>query len=284
MSTHASGFMPVATHDDTGSPAPPPQQELFTPLTQDELAILAPPSGGAARPPVAAAPLPPASTAIQMPPAASPSPAPAAAAAPASFVSGAMGSLLPAEGEIRTFAAGDTLDEPVRVTILRDLTAIWVKLRRVCFPRGGKSDVLRDWDLWGPLLLCLALSISMSISAPKEQTAAVFTGIFVIVWAGAAVVTLNTKLLGGNLSFFQSVCVLGYCIFPLFLASLVALFVGWIVIRAPIVAGAFLWSTYASLAFLNAVNLAGRRLLAVYPVYIFYFTLAWMILISKALV
>ncbi|KAI9220108.1 hypothetical protein BC828DRAFT_384311 [Blastocladiella britannica] len=186
---------------------------------------------------------------------------------------------------------------------MRDLRAIGAKLKRVCFPKG-QSNVLRDYDLWsvtfslrrvngwnthalynrGPLLLCLGLSITMSLTAPAEQTAAVFSGIFVIVWLGAGVVTLNAKLLGGTLSFFQSVCVLGYCIFPLFLASIVCLFIKWILIRAPIVAAAFLWSTYAALAFMTSVNLAGRRLLAVYPIYLFYLTLSWVIVISKALV
>jgi hypothetical protein len=36
-----------------------------------------------------------------------------------------------------------------------------------------------------------------------------FAEVFVIVWLGSLVVTLNTKLLGGHISFFQSVCVLG---------------------------------------------------------------------------
>ena len=36
-----------------------------------------------------------------------------------------------------------------------------------------------------------------------------FAEVFVIVWLGSMVVTLNTKLLGGHISFFQSVCVLG---------------------------------------------------------------------------
>ena len=42
-----------------------------------------------------------------------------------------------------------------------------------------------------------------------------FAEVFVIVWLGAMIVTLNTKLLRGNISFFQSVCVLGYCLLPL---------------------------------------------------------------------
>lgn len=38
-------------------------------------------------------------------------------------------------------------------------------------------------------------------------------------WGGAFVVTINTKLLGGHISFFQCVCVLGYCVFPIVLAA-----------------------------------------------------------------
>lgn len=47
----------------------------------------------------------------------------------------------------------------------------------------------------------------------------VFATVFVIVWVGAAAVTLNAQLLGGSISFFQSVCILGYCVFPLTLSS-----------------------------------------------------------------
>lgn len=41
-----------------------------------------------------------------------------------------------------------TLDEPVSVTINRDLKAVAYKLGHVFFPK--KSNLLlRDWDLWG---------------------------------------------------------------------------------------------------------------------------------------
>jgi hypothetical protein len=100
----------------------------------------------------------------------------------------------------------------------------------------------------------------LSISAPPGQTALVFAAVFVIVWLGAAIVTLNAQLLGGTMycppppthththnyhyhhplrakpvrlrltvplhvprSFFQSVCVLGYCVFPLNIAAFVCL-------------------------------------------------------------
>lgn len=86
---------------------------------------------------------------------------------------------------------------------------------------------LRDWDLWGPLILCLLLSVCvpaaaagllrrlhprsplpsalparcsiLSVGAQQAQQSLVFASVFVIVWAGAAVVTANAQLLGGNM-------------------------------------------------------------------------------------
>ena len=58
---------------------------------------------------------------------------------------------------------------------------------------------LRDWDLWGPLIFCLLLSLLLSFNARPEQKDVVFSGVFAIVWIGEAVVTLQIKLLGGNM-------------------------------------------------------------------------------------
>lgn len=84
----------------------------------------------------------------------------------------------------------------------------------------------------------------LSVEAPKEQAMPIFTGVFVIVWAGAAVVTVNSQLLGGAVSFFQSVCVIGYCLFPIVASAIVAVFVKFIWIRLPIAIVSFAWSTY----------------------------------------
>jgi hypothetical protein len=124
-----------------------------------------------------------------------------------------------------------TLDEPVSETILRDVRQVFSKLRIVLIPLGSDShqsvlQKLKEWDLWGPLLVCLLLSVTLSATAPDSSSSVVFAAVFVIVWCGSALVTLNAQLLGGNLSFFQSVCILGYCVFPLTLSSLVCLFIG----------------------------------------------------------
>lgn len=105
----------------------------------------------------------------------------------------------------------------------------------------------------------------MSVGAPDNQAVSIFTSVFVIVWLGAAVVTLNAKLLGGAVSFFQSVCVMGYCLFPIVVSAIVATFVRLIWVRLPISIIAFAWSTYASIGFMSEsqIHLQNRRALAV---------------------
>ena len=65
--------------------------------------------------------------------------------------------------------------------------------------QSGMSEGLRDWDLWGPLIFCLLLSLFLSRGAKDSQKDLVFSGIFAMVWIGEAVVTLQIKLLGGNM-------------------------------------------------------------------------------------
>jgi len=85
---------------------------------------------------------------------------------------------------------------------------------------GGMSEGLRDWDLWyealhlvlgsergadnmtnyrGPLLFCLLLSFLLSLNARDDQRSLVFSGVFAMVWIAEAIVTMQIKLLGGNM-------------------------------------------------------------------------------------
>jgi len=180
------------------------------------------------------------------------------------------------------YSGVDTLDEPVTKTIGRDLLSIYSKLVQVLYPRKSSGrEVLRDWDLWGPLLLCLMLAIMLSINAPPNQALGVFTSVIVIISFGSLVVTIQAKLLGGRVSFFQGLCVLGYCVAPLDIAAFISCFVRIIWVRAPIALLAWAWCIWASVNFLDGTKIEPQRiLLAVYPLLLFYFVLAWMILIQ----
>ncbi|CAM9178129.1 unnamed protein product [Choristocarpus tenellus] len=171
---------------------------------------------------------------------------------------------------------------------MRDLRSVGAKLRIVLNPTGDQEGVLKklkDWDLWGPLMVCLVLSIMLSVTAPADQGTLVFAAVFVVVWCGAAIVTLNAQLLGGTISFFQSVCVLGYCVFPLLISAVVclvlkAIHVNMFLVKATIVAVGFAWATRASKVFISQIISPERKLLAVYPVFFFYTFISWMILLQ----
>merc|ERR1719384_1052577 len=157
----------------------------------------------------------------------------------------------PPKGEIEASAGRDidkvcTLDEPVRDTIMRDLRSIGVKLGYVMLPRAraDKAHGLKQWDLWGPLFLCLMLGIMLSLQADNsEQAGLAFGLVFVIVWLGSGVVTLNALLLKGRISFFQSVCVLGYCVAPLVIAAFIALPLKVMWLKVVMVIIGFTWAT-----------------------------------------
>ena len=48
-----------------------------------------------------------------------------------------------------------TLDEPVSETLNRELRAIANKMHKVVVYSSDSKAELRNWDLWGPLVLCL---------------------------------------------------------------------------------------------------------------------------------
>eukprot|EP00542_Grammatophora_oceanica_P013555 CAMPEP_0194047642 /NCGR_PEP_ID=MMETSP0009_2-20130614/25091_1 /TAXON_ID=210454 /ORGANISM="Grammatophora oceanica, Strain CCMP 410" /LENGTH=240 /DNA_ID=CAMNT_0038693311 /DNA_START=25 /DNA_END=744 /DNA_ORIENTATION=- len=203
-----------------------------------------------------------------------------------------------------------TLEEPVMETIMRDVRAVVSKLKVVMLPLDrnvhpfgymaastteqeqveqpelGENqrkviEQLKDWDLWGPLVVGLGLSIILSWRAPNNQAALVFASVFVTVWVGSAIVTVNAQLLGGTISFFQSLCVLGYCNFPMTMAALVIGLVKltpmkhWVWLDLIWLGLGWLWATRASSVFIAMYIPASRRFLATYPVLFFYVFLGW---------
>ncbi|CAH0560065.1 unnamed protein product [Brassicogethes aeneus] len=181
----------------------------------------------------------------------------------------------------------NTLDEPIRVTIMRDLKAVGIKFAHVLFPKEKKT-LLKEWDLWGPLLLCTFMAMILQGSNDASNLGdggPQFAEVFVIVWIGSMIVTLNSKLLGGNISFFQSVCVLGYCLLPTTIALIICRIIllanqsnMLFFIRFAVSMAGFFWATYASMVFLGDSQKPNRKLLAVYPIGLFYFIISWLVI------
>lgn len=176
-----------------------------------------------------------------------------------------------------------TLDEPIKETIMRDVRSIVEKIRYVMMPqaRDERAQRLKDWDLWGPLLLCLALGLTIaSQAADDDQASYAFADIFCIVWAGSGVVTLNALLLRGKVSFLQSVCVLGYCMCPLVIAALFSMLFRFTFLKVILCAFGVFWSTGASVGYMAELVPEDRTALAVFPVWLFYIAIAWMVLLA----
>ncbi|KAJ5232937.1 hypothetical protein N7468_005893 [Penicillium chermesinum] len=209
-------------------------------------------------------------------------------------------------------ATQNTIDETVWATLSRDLVAIWEKMRlrggggindaaergeasgfgrnlRGLVGRwpdadvvlqGGMSEGLRDWDLWGPLVFCLVLSLFLSI-ANRDQSPMVFSGVFCLVWIGETAVTLQIKLLGGNISFFQSVCIIGYTLFPLVIAALLSALGLPTIPRIPVYLVLVAWSLAAGVSILGGSGVLRNRVgIAVYPLFVFYIAIGCLCFIS----
>ncbi|KAJ4985929.1 Yip1 domain-containing protein [Stagonosporopsis vannaccii] len=147
--------------------------------------------------------------------------------------------------------------------------------------QGGMSEGLRDWDLWGPLIFCLLLSLFLSRGAKAEQKDLVFSGIFAMVWIGEAVVTLQIKLLGGNIAFFQSISIIGYTLFPLVIASLLSAVGIPMIVRIPVYLVLIAWSLAAGVSIMGGSGVVRNRVgIAVYPLFVFYIALGCICFIS----
>ncbi len=54
-------------------------------------------------------------------------------------------------------------------------------------------------DLWGPFVFCLMLAVVLSSATNAEDKTLLFEIVFIIVWVGAGVISINGKLLGGKM-------------------------------------------------------------------------------------
>ena len=126
---------------------------------------------------------------------------------------------------------------------------------------------------------CLALPEPIHQWHPCPQACACdLQMVFGVISLGAIVLTLNVVLLGGNIGFFQSMCLLGYCIFPLDIASIITVWVTNIIARYVVVVVALIWSSWASVPFIGGSVSPARRALAVFPLLLLYTFIAWLAL------
>ncbi|KAH7663603.1 Yip1 domain-containing protein [Dioscorea alata] len=174
----------------------------------------------------------------------------------------------------------NTLTEPVWDTVKRDLLRIVSNLKLVVFPNPNREDpgkALRDWDLWGPFFFIVFLGLTLSWSASVKKSE-VFAVAFAVLAAGAIILTLNVLLLGGHIIFFQSLSLLGYCLFPLDVGALICMLKDNVILKIIVVAVTLAWSSWAAYPFMSAAVAPGRKALALYPVFLLYVSIGFLII------
>lgn len=109
----------------------------------------------------------------------------------------------------------------------------------------------------------------------------VFTLSFCFLWIGAVVSAANVRLLGYRLSLLPTVAFIAYTIMPMAVTSASLLFIPrWWILKDALVMFAAIWSFSAMRQLLESdPALESRRLLALYPFFIYSFLQAWFIII-----
>jgi len=108
-------------------------------------------------------------------------------------------------------------------------------------------------------------------------------------WVGSLIVFVNANFLGSEMTFFQAASLLGYCLFPINVASFAMVFVqGWFpaIFKLAVVGASFLWASMCkyyfnvgSIAFVGEMIPPRKRKLALYPIILFYLFLSWFVLV-----
>ncbi|XP_022716364.1 protein YIPF6 homolog [Durio zibethinus] len=174
----------------------------------------------------------------------------------------------------------NTLTEPVWDTVKRDLSRIVSNLKLVVFPNPYREDpgkALRDWDLWGPFFFIVFLGLTLSWSASVKKSE-VFAVAFALLAAGAVILTLNVLLLGGHIIFFQSLSLLGYCLFPLDIGALICMLKDNVIVKVIVVCVTLAWSSWAAYPFMSSAVNPRRKALALYPVFLMYVSVGFLII------
>ncbi|KHN22703.1 Protein YIPF6 [Glycine soja] len=139
----------------------------------------------------------------------------------------------------------------------------------------GKA--LRDWDLWGPFFFIVFLGLTLSWSASVKKSE-VFAVAFALLAAGAVILTLNVLLLGGHIIFFQSLSLLGYCLFPLDVGALICMLKDNVIVKVVVVCVTLAWSSWAAYPFMSSAVSPRRKALALYPVFLMYVSVGFLII------
>lgn len=182
--------------------------------------------------------------------------------------------------------SGGTLNEPILITIKRDIFLVYSKLHY--FITVGKNDfdrtynlkMLYNWDLWGPCILLLVLSSCLYIKAPIESKDKIFSVMYFFSIYGAIAVALNALILGIKCSFFAILSLIGYCLFPFTVISFVSLIIPYFFVRLVFTLISIFHICRILQLSINEVTPKEKKVLILYPISLYFFSVAFLVLIN----
>lgn len=73
---------------------------------------------------------------------------------------------------------------------------------------GDYEKIKQQWDLWGPLIISL-ITASLGAFGTSGSSDEAFTNLFIGMWLGPLIITVNANLLGGSVylkSYLDQLC------------------------------------------------------------------------------
>jgi hypothetical protein len=74
---------------------------------------------------------------------------------------------------------------------------IYEKIKITMTGNGDYEKIRKQWDLWGPLIITL-VTASMSAFGTSGEIDEAFTNVFIVMWLGPLIITVNANLLGAE--------------------------------------------------------------------------------------
>merc|ERR1712137_1490876 len=155
-------------------------------------------------------------------------------------------------------------EKPLLEELHIDLKDILYKIRCVLLPfRIDREILLSSPDFWGPMLVICAYSMLLVWGQFR-----VISWVFTVWLCGSFIIFVLTRALGAEISFSQTVGIVGYSLLPQVIAALVLLFISFSIPSTVIwiikVVG-ILWSSLSAGSLLASADIERKRILVMYP-------------------
>ncbi|SCM01410.1 protein YIPF6, putative [Plasmodium chabaudi chabaudi] len=173
-----------------------------------------------------------------------------------------------------------TMDEPIQDTLIRDAKSIYKNILQSCFHQYDNDNIVKKWDLWGSFIVYVTLSIIIFLDKEILDKKNTFAYFFVIFMVGHILVSLNLSLLHIRIHFFQSLCIISYSLFPIVFSSFINIFIPCKMVQLLFSIISTVWSSYNCILILGKFTKNNRLLISFFPICLFQFFIATLLLIK----